>query len=523
MHKRRAGRWLGWIVIAGLQLSLAYAQQRNSVRTKISYSDKAVSMRGDDQLHGAVKQFATFRGDASVHYEPKMAVVRHGLTVLTGANASIHGGIKQIDMGPGKVGWIEPWKTPDDVLTWTIKVAATADYEISAILQGNGIGCTLDLRVGTRNVNAPCTEKKWDRIGLGLVKIPAGVQTISLRSTGSAPLNKFFSLEVVTPKARKAFQIEGLKTAADTSWMVAAKYGLMFHWTSESKPETGPPKFYCEAVREFNVPRFADMVAETGAGYVVFTTSHAGFYFPGPNKAIDEVLPGRTCPIDLVGNLAEALSKRGIKLVLYFHPGHDDAQWWKNTHFDDDKDKFFDLWCKIIGQTGKQYGNKVAGWWFDDAAFTYYPFNAPWRRMNEAAKAGNPNRLITFNSWILPKLNDSYEVFAGENSFSKEIISGDGFLLVGGTGKFTGGPQAGLQGQITTIINGDWGHFKTNTPIGPPMMSSEVTIGKLKDAISRRNVPTFDLEIYQDGTISPQTLAMFKAIRREIKPTQSAN
>ena len=461
---------------------------------------------------------ATPRVDAGVPQNSEMPLVANRLTVLMGANASIRGGIKQIDMGPGKVGWIEAWKTHDDVLTWTIKVATTAQYEISAILQGSGSGCTVELQASAQRVSAPCEQRKWERIDLGLVNIPAGVQKISLSSTGRVPLAKFFSLEIVTPNVKKDLQLEGRKTAADTSWMVAAKYGLMFHWTSESKPETGSPKPYCEAVRDFDVERFADMVAEMGAGYVVFTTSHAGFYFPGPNKAIDKILPGRTCPTDLIGNLGVALSKRNIKLILYFHPGHDDAEWWSKTHFNDDKAKYFDLWCKIIRQTGEQYGKRVAGYWFDDAVFTYYPFNAPWQRMNAAAKAGNPDRLITFNSWILPKVSDSYEVFAGENSFSDEMISGDGFLPVGGTGKFTGGPQSGLQGQITTIVNGDWGHFTMNTQIGPPKMSTNVMIAKLKDAISRKNVPTFDVEIYQDGTISPQTLDMFKAIRRELKP-----
>jgi hypothetical protein len=98
----------------------------------------------------------------------------------------------------------------------------------------------------------------------------------------------------------------------------------------------------------------------------------------------------------------------------------------------------------------------VAGYWFDDATFTYYPFNAPWAKMAAASKRGNPDRLVSFNSWVLPKVSDFYEVFAGENDFSPQMINGFGFLPVDGTGKFTGGPQPGLQGQITTIINGDW-------------------------------------------------------------------
>jgi hypothetical protein len=140
--------------------------------------------------------------------------------------------------------------------------------------------------------------------------------------------------------------------------------------------------------------------------------------------------------------------------------------------------------------------------------------------MTAAAKQGNPDRLITYNSCILPKVSDFYEVFAGENDFSAEMIDGFGFLPVGGSGKFTGAPQSGLQGQITTIINGDWGHFKVNTPISPPRYSSDTMIAKIQDASSRRNVPTFDVEIYQDGRISPETLGLFKEIRRAIKPTK---
>jgi hypothetical protein len=120
----------------------------------------------------------------------------------------------------------------------------------------------------------------------------------------------------------------------------------------------------------------------------------------------------------------------------------------------------------------------------------------------------------------LPKVSDFYEVFAGENDSSEEMINGFGFLPVVGTGKFTGGPPSGLQGQITTIINGDWGHFKVNTPISLPRYSPDTTVAKLRDAISRRNVATFDVEVYQDGRISPETLALFKEIRRAIKPTK---
>jgi hypothetical protein len=439
-------------------------------------------------------------------------------TVLMGVDAIGHGAIKPIDMGPGKAGWVESWSASGDSLEWTAHVQKAGEYRISAIVESSGKNCEVEVSAGSMKLDAPCGEKGWNRILLGSIHLKAGSETVRVRSSGSVPLNKFFSLEFITSSAEASLVREARQQASSTEWMVTADYGLMFHWTSQSEPRSGAPKSYCDAVRDFNAEQFADMAAQMGAGFVVFTTSHAGFYFPGPSPVIDSVLPGRTCSRDLIGDLADALGKHNIRLELYFHPGHDDAPWWERTHFHDDKAAYFDLWCKVISQIGLQYGDRIAGFWFDDGAFTYYPFNAPWRKMTAAAKTGNAQRVITYNSWILPRLNDFYEVFAGENAFSTKMIEGDGHLPVGGTGRFTGGPQEGLQGQITTVVNGDWGHFKMDAPIDRPHDSTAEMIQKIKDSMARRNVPLLDVEIYQDGTISPETLQMFKEIRQAIKP-----
>jgi hypothetical protein len=442
-------------------------------------------------------------------------------TILMGTDAVRRGGIKPIDLGPGKTGWIESWSSNNESLTWTAHITKAGKYKVSNILESSGEDCAVQVLVDSKRLEAPCGKRKWNRVTLGAVQLATGSRTILFRSTGSRPLDKFFSLELVTSQAEENLGRLTQQQSSSTDWMVAAKYGLMFHWTSETKPRSGAPKPYCEAVRDFDVDRFADMVSQMGAGFVVFTTSHAGFYFPGPNPVIDAILPGRTCPRDLVGDLARALRRGNIKLELYFHPGHDDNEWWQRTHFNEDKTAYFDLWCKIISQTGKQYGDLLAGFWFDDAAFTYYPFNAPWQKMTAAAKTGDADRVITYNSWILPKLNDFYEVFAGENIFSTEMITGDNYLPIGGTGRFTSGPQQGLQGEITAIVNGDWGHFKTDAPIDPPRLSTDVMVEKIKESMRRRNVPLLDVEVYQDGTISPETFQMFQTIRRSFDTAKS--
>lgn len=439
-------------------------------------------------------------------------------TVLIGAEAQLSGTAEVIDMGPGKMGWVEPWNNKTDSLTWRPIVAQSGDYDLSAILESSGRDCSAVLDVNGRTLHIECGAEGWNRIKAGSVHLNAGPNTIRFSSDGSNPLRKFFSLEFVRPEVRQRLAALGKKQAADTSWMVASRYGLMFHWTSQSMPRQGPAMSYCDAVRSFNVDQFADMVSSMGAGFVVFTTSHAGFYFPGPNPVIDSVLPGRTCPRDLVGDLADALNNRHIRLELYFHPGHDDTPWWQRTQFDDDKTAYFEQWRAIISSIGNRYGRKLAGWWFDDAAFTYYPFNPDWEQMSAAARAGNPDRVIAYNSWILPKLNDFYDVFAGENASWETKYEDLAFLPVGGTGRYNGGPQMGLQAEINVLINGDWGHFKLNEPIASASLSAQQIISRMKDAISRKAVPLLDIEVYQDGTASPETVHLLEDVRKAIQP-----
>ncbi len=376
--------------------------------------------------------------------QPAPAIAFASRTILVGAEGTLTGKIKLIDMGPGKMGWIQSWNNGGSI-AWKTTVERAGDYQITAILESGGNDCGLSLMLDERTLHADCGDKGWKRIEFGTVHLAAGQHVLTVSSVGAAPLAKFYSIEFVRQQVKDRLAAAGRKQQASTDWMVAAKYGLMFHWTSQSKPREGPPLSYCDAVKNFDVDQFAKMVSDTGAGFVVFTTSHAEFYFPGPNPVIDSILPGRTCPRDLIGDLADALNKRHIRLELYFHPGHDDAPWWQRTHFDDaDKSAYFEQWRSIISSIGKQYGKRLAGWWFDDAAFTYYPFNPDWEQMTAAARAGNPDRVVAYNSWILPKLSDFYDVYAGENGSWETKYEDLDHLPIGGTGRYTGVPQDGL-------------------------------------------------------------------------------
>ena len=64
----------------------------------------------------------------------------------------------------------------------------------------------------------------------------------------SLELNPVSMKEIIKAEVEKA-----RSSRANTDWFVNAKYGLMFHWTSQAMPRLGDPKPYAEAVRNFDV------------------------------------------------------------------------------------------------------------------------------------------------------------------------------------------------------------------------------------------------------------------------------
>ena len=133
----------------------------------------------------------------------------------------------------------------------------------------------------------------------------------------------------------------------------------------------------------------------------MWSATWATYYFPAPIAAIDAILPGHTSQRDLIGKIADALVKRNIQLILYYHASHGRSAanegWWDRNWRPEDKTLFLNNWCSIIQEVGERYKERLAGWMFDDELI-YYP--APYERLGHAAKAGNKDRIISYNPWI---------------------------------------------------------------------------------------------------------------------------
>ena len=148
------------------------------------------------------------------------------------------------------------------------------------------------------------------------------------------------------------------QAAERESWLRSTGYGLMFHWTSQSVGKDGTHKPYAQAVDDFDVKRFADMVEETGAGYVFLTIGHAESYCPGPIKAWEKYHPGKTTRRDLIAEMADALNAKGIKLACYLNVA-------SLAGLRSGEEAFTRTMTEVVTEFGEHYKEKVAGYWFD--------------------------------------------------------------------------------------------------------------------------------------------------------------
>lgn len=419
------------------------------------------------------------------------------------------------------------WTSSEQYLTWDVSVVKGGEYGVSILYQTRkgGAGTEFEVPVGqskvvgiTRETGNAWRKPGWELQPLsGNLKLPAGHNRITLRivkkSETTTEIMQLRALELIRSPVRTRMESRARNSRAKTDWMVAAKYGIMFHWTVDTQPRRGPQKPYCEAVQAFDVNRFASMVEETGAGYVVFTTSHGRFFFPGPIGRIEKLMPGRTCPRDLPSDLADALARRGTKLILYSGWSTGDDEFAKAFGYRDPEkiDTFNRNISAVLTEIGKRYGRKMAGLFFDGGFETYlYPYNFSFERVTAAARAGNPERVISYNHWIFPKITNFQDYWIGE--------SGGRLAPAPEAGTFqNGGVQDGMQAHLNPFLDDPWVHKTPDKDIREPLHSTEELVDYVRRCVETKTVPSINLGIYQDGTVSDASLQQMRAVRKAIR------
>ena len=313
-----------------------------------------------------------------------------------------------------------------------------------------------------------------------------------------------------------------------SAWLAKAGYGLGLHWTAQSLPRgKRAPMPFARAVERFDVSRLAAQCDEAGAGWLLFTISHALQYLPFPSARMDAALPGRTCERDLMGELAAALARRGIRLIFYYPSTatREDPDWQKACGLHTDPAAYQALQFELVAEIGERYGKALAGWWIDNCAdprfqpqpakpvdADYYP------RYAEALRRGNPKRLVAFNFtgtgpglWRSTLGKGIADYAAGESDSLDRIPCGPR-SGEGGTRWHAyvwmdddrGGPEPG------------WIHTVPGK-VGPPRYRTEHVIAYMNCVLQQRGAFTYGVAPYQDDLIAETTMTQLRALKKAFR------
>lgn len=467
--------------------------------------------------------------------QPVLPISSNTVTVLPAFDAVRSVGLhsptyQDLDKDP-KVFAIEGWKNTNQSFTWHVNTPEKGVYKAAILLAvkklSPGSALALELSSGNEKISLTATATEWDKKFFdGPIRLNAGIQTLQLRLVTvpgkQQPELSIYSIEIATEKNWKKYHTAAEKLRTKNAWLDKANYGLFFHWNARSQPEQGIAKSYVNAVQDFDVKKFSRIVHETGADFIVFTTSWDLQTFPAPLQSLHKLIPGNTTPRDLIADLADALASYNIKLVVYCNFRINRIGWKKEDRMIAGKtDSFFTRISAIYQEIGERYAGKIGGVWIDDG-MGLYPHNASFEKITGLIKRQDKNLVVGYNSWIYPRFTDFQDFYGGEYGVSLHSAGvGNPHLPVGGNGYFIAGPQQGLKATFCGLLEpGDWTHTEPNEKIPPPLLAADTLITIVHEAMKRKNLPVMNVQVYQDGSISPETYTLLKQLKEAVLTTK---
>jgi hypothetical protein len=235
----------------------------------------------------------------------------------------------------------------------------------------------------------------------------------------------------------------------DAALFRTMRYGIFTTLTYQLTVSPDGQKSYRDFddfVGQFDVNGYADEIKAMGVEYVIFTVWHKSIYMLGPNDALDKWLPGHTSSRDLIGEIADALNARGIKLILYAHPNdahdltHDEQA---SLGFSPDQQglrpKYNDFINEVYADLATRYGKKpnVIGFWWDSWPLNNGCLDAA--RLRKTLLQAMPRAIVLSNNYD-PAIVDFYSAECYFTNKPQDDIDG---LVLGATNQ-------------TTIFAGQW-------------------------------------------------------------------
>lgn len=300
-----------------------------------------------------------------------------------------------------------------------------------------------------------------------------------------------------------------------TEWFKESGFGIFVHYLNELQNKEdalqslGMSTPWNEAVQAFDVDKFADQIAQTEAGYVIFTMHQMSPFLIAPNETYSRFTgyPTGTAASsrDLVEDLYRALHLKGIKLMLYWTGDgpRQDPQASIGLGLDGAKTNqdmkinpvFIDRWSSVAKEYSIRYGEKVWGWWVDGCYSWIGYTEEELEILANALRSGNPNSIVALNMGVEKKVtaySKSDDYTCGEMR-EFEDIPDTRFI-------------EGKQWHILSFLGENW------AKPGAKYTTSEL-LDYIRKVTTVGGVVSIDVCLYRDGTIDPVQLEQLRAIR----------
>jgi hypothetical protein len=308
----------------------------------------------------------------------------------------------------------------------------------------------------------------------------------------------------------------------NAAWMARARWGTMTHYLADwiarrdgSVDNLMTVERWNALVDGFDVDALAEQVRAVGAGYHVFTIGQNSGFYAAPNETYDRIVgvrPSRCATRDLIRDLADALTTRGVRLLVYLPsgaPAGDETararlEWQNGAHRNA---AFQEHWQLTIREWSTRWGTAVHGWWFDGCYWpnTMYRTDAPpnFRSFAAAARWGNPDAAVAFNPGVVNRtmsITPHEDYIAGEVSDPRlQSIkrARDGFV-------------DGARLHLLTYLGQRWGG-------GDARFSSEQAIDFTRPTIEAGGFVTWDVPVQNGGPMTPEFVERLAAIGAAVR------
>ncbi len=406
---------------------------------------------------------------------------------------------------------VDNWCKPEQEFRWSVSASAPGSCAVELLVDTPGVGTVLVLSSDNDRVEVTPSEAGWLRVPATLKVDRDDTIKLKLKSeiTGKRTAS-IMGIEVITAAHLPVYQKQLAEVripVEEAAWFQNAGFGIMFQWGSWGYPRSGGKKQpWSRIYEDFNIEKFADKIKSFHPGYLVWSVSWRGSRFAAPLRSVDEIMGSKdyTMEYDFLGKLTDALAKRGIPVLFYYHPGTEEPEYWKRVwHGHQDMKAWEDANVAIWSEIGERLGTKLSGWFVDDGMGHYYP--ADYYRYMKALKAGNPRRIVSFNPWRFTNCTPYEDMVMGEIRCSGRVENG----------RLASGKDKGLMPHNMIVMDGpDWGIFRPDTKISDPKGIVNDWQQKVDEAKAIKHPLTLTVLMYEDGTIGEATEAILKQLKR---------